>query len=71
MLFNTPLLLFSHVFSALHMACIGQHVEVARMLLKLGLKDSEDASGTTAQQLTWKPDVVEVFKCGIPNTSAV
>lgn len=59
------------VLSALHMACIGQHAEAAKMLLQLGLKDSEDASGTTAQQLTKKPDVVKVFKCGIHDTSAV
>ncbi|XP_050933553.1 ankyrin repeat domain-containing protein 16 isoform X2 [Lates calcarifer] len=50
--------------TALHMACIGQHAGVARMLLQLGLKDSEDASGTTAQQFAKKPDVMRVFECG-------
>ncbi|XP_069569234.1 ankyrin repeat domain-containing protein 16 [Brachyistius frenatus] len=55
--------------TALHMACIGQHTEAARTLLLLGLKDSEDASGTTARQLARKPAVVQVFECGLPNTS--
>nr|XP_046234460.1 ankyrin repeat domain-containing protein 16 [Scatophagus argus] len=48
--------------SALHMASIGQHADAARTLLQLGLKDSEDALGTTAQQLAKKPDVVRVFE---------
>lgn len=47
---------------ALHMACIGQHADAARTLLQLGLKDSEDASGTTARQLARKPHVVQVFE---------
>ncbi|CAI5637559.1 ankyrin repeat domain-containing protein 16 isoform X1 [Oreochromis niloticus] len=51
--------------TALHMACIGQHADAARMLLQLGLKDSEDASGTTARQLARKPDVVQVFECDL------
>lgn len=46
------------------MACIGQHPEAARTLLLLGLKDSEDASGTTARQLAVKQDVVRVFEGG-------
>uniref|UniRef100_A0A1A8JBD4 Ankyrin repeat domain-containing protein 16 n=2 Tax=Nothobranchius kuhntae TaxID=321403 RepID=A0A1A8JBD4_NOTKU len=49
--------------TALHMACIGQHAEAVRMLLMLGLKDSEDACGTRAQQLARKPAVVEAFTC--------
>ncbi|KAK2858736.1 hypothetical protein Q5P01_003356 [Channa striata] len=57
--------------TALHMACIGQHAEAVRMLLQLGLKDSEDASCTTAQQLAKKADVVQVFKCGAPYTSSL
>ncbi|XP_026182125.1 ankyrin repeat domain-containing protein 16 [Mastacembelus armatus] len=55
--------------TALHMACIGQHAEAARTLLQLGLKDSEDASGTTARHLAKKPDVVRVFECVLPDTS--
>lgn len=55
--------------TALHMACIGQHADVARILLQLGLKDSEDASGTTARQLAKKPDIVRAFECGVPDTS--
>lgn len=71
MLFTTLFLLISSVFSALHMACIGQHAEAARTLLQLGLKDSEDASGTTAQQLAKKPDVVQVFEYGLQDPSSV
>lgn len=56
-----------HFFSlpppALHMACIGQHAEAAKTLLQLGLKDSEDALGTTAQQHAKKLDIVKVFEC--------
>ncbi|KAM4570307.1 ankyrin repeat domain-containing protein 16 [Odontesthes bonariensis] len=51
--------------TALHMACIGQHAETVRMLLLLGLKDSEDASGTTARQLARKPGAVQAFQCGL------
>ncbi|KAM3588019.1 uncharacterized protein V6R79_019289 [Siganus canaliculatus] len=51
--------------SALHMACIGQHADTARILLQLGLKDSQDTSGITAQQLAKRPDVVRVFECGL------
>uniref|UniRef100_H3C536 Ankyrin repeat domain 16 n=1 Tax=Tetraodon nigroviridis TaxID=99883 RepID=H3C536_TETNG len=47
--------------SALHMACIGQHAGTAKVLLELGLRDSEDCCGTTAQQLAKKTDVVQVF----------
>lgn len=53
---------------ALHMACIGQHADAARTLLQLGLKDTEDASGTTAQQLAKKADVLQVFECGLSTT---
>ncbi|XP_061124544.1 ankyrin repeat domain-containing protein 16 [Syngnathus typhle] len=49
--------------TALHMASIGQHAEAARTLLQLGLKDSQDASGTTARQLAKKSDIVKVFEC--------
>uniref|UniRef100_A0A3P9JRA9 Ankyrin repeat domain-containing protein 16 n=1 Tax=Oryzias latipes TaxID=8090 RepID=A0A3P9JRA9_ORYLA len=49
--------------TALHMACIGQHAETVRILLLLGLKDSQDASGTMAQQLAKKPGVVQAFEC--------
>ncbi|XP_075932284.1 ankyrin repeat domain-containing protein 16 isoform X2 [Anarhichas minor] len=55
--------------TALHMACIGQHADTARTLLQLGLKDSEDACGTTAMQHARKPDVVRVFECGLPDPS--
>ncbi|KAM9824209.1 ankyrin repeat domain-containing protein 16 [Neosynchiropus ocellatus] len=48
--------------SALHMACIGQHAHVARTLLQLGLKDSEDSSGTTGRQLAVKPDLIQLFE---------
>lgn len=51
----------SSLLAALHMACIGQHAETARVLLALGLRDSEDCGGTTAQQLAQKADIVQVF----------
>ncbi|XP_071391690.1 ankyrin repeat domain-containing protein 16 [Centroberyx affinis] len=54
--------------TALHMACIGQHAEAAGTLLQLGLEDTEDASGSTAQQLAKKPDVLRVFQSGLPET---
>ncbi|XP_008053608.1 ankyrin repeat domain-containing protein 16 [Carlito syrichta] len=38
--------------SALHLACASQHVACAEFLLQSGLKDSEDAVDTMAQQLT-------------------
>lgn len=44
------------------MACIGQHAETAKALLELGLKDSEDCGGVTAQQLAEKTDVLQVFE---------
>lgn len=55
--------------TALHMAGIGQHAEAARTLLQLGLKDSGDESGTTARQLSRKPDVVQVFECDLAEKS--
>ncbi|XP_078137584.1 ankyrin repeat domain-containing protein 16 isoform X3 [Sander vitreus] len=55
--------------TALHMACIGQHADAAGTLLQLGLKDSEDASGTTARQHARKPDVVRVFECDLQDPS--
>ncbi|CAB1345894.1 unnamed protein product [Coregonus sp. 'balchen'] len=51
--------------TALHMACTGQHAEAVRTLLQLGLVDKVDASGTTAQQLAKKPDVLKVFECDL------
>ncbi|CAL8242529.1 unnamed protein product [Merluccius merluccius] len=48
--------------TALHMACGGQHAAAAGTLLRLGLRDSEDASGATARQLARKPDVLRVFE---------
>ncbi|KAK0131995.1 Ankyrin repeat domain-containing protein 16 [Merluccius polli] len=48
--------------TALHMACGGQHADAAGTLLRLGLRDSEDASGATARQLARKPDVLRVFE---------
>lgn len=44
------------------MACIGQHADAARALLQLGLEDSEDALGATAQQHAKKPEILQVFK---------
>uniref|UniRef100_UPI0037E98E8D ankyrin repeat domain-containing protein 16 n=1 Tax=Semicossyphus pulcher TaxID=241346 RepID=UPI0037E98E8D len=55
--------------TALHMAAIGQHADAARALLQLGLRDSGDASGTTARQFARKPDVVRVFESGLHDTS--
>ncbi|XP_068611386.1 ankyrin repeat domain-containing protein 16 [Brachionichthys hirsutus] len=55
--------------SALHMACTGQHADTATVLLQLGLRDSEDASGTTARQLAKKADVVRLFECGLQCSS--
>ncbi|XP_034529917.1 ankyrin repeat domain-containing protein 16 [Notolabrus celidotus] len=55
--------------TALHMASIGQHADTARTLLQLGLRDSEDSSGTRARQFARKPDVVRVFECGLADTS--
>lgn len=56
-------------FSALHMASIGQHAAAVRILLELGLRDSEDASGTSARQLARKQDVIKVFQSGSTDLS--
>ncbi|XP_046762976.1 ankyrin repeat domain-containing protein 16 isoform X3 [Gallus gallus] len=48
--------------SALHAACAGQHAAAAQILLSTGLQDSEDSTGTLAQQLARKPDVIQVFQ---------
>ncbi|XP_056311074.1 ankyrin repeat domain-containing protein 16 [Danio aesculapii] len=48
--------------SALHMACIGQHVDAVQMLLQMGLMDSEDNTGNTARQYVVKPHIKEVFE---------
>ncbi|XP_016139601.1 ankyrin repeat domain-containing protein 16-like [Sinocyclocheilus grahami] len=48
--------------SALHMACIGQHVDSVRMLLQLGLGDTEDNTGNTARQYAKKTLIKEVFE---------
>lgn len=53
--------LFS-LHAALHMASIGQCARTAEVLLELGLEDSRDCGGTTAQHLARKPDVVRVFE---------
>lgn len=66
---NGPLPPSYVLFPALHMASIGQHADAARTLLQLGLRDSEDASGTTARQHARKPDVVRVFQCGLTDPS--
>lgn len=54
-------ILFS-LHAALHMASIGQHAQTAEVLLELGLGDSGDCGGTTAQHLARTPDVVRVFE---------
>uniref|UniRef100_A0A8C8MJE5 Ankyrin repeat domain-containing protein 16 n=1 Tax=Oncorhynchus tshawytscha TaxID=74940 RepID=A0A8C8MJE5_ONCTS len=55
--------------TALHVACTGQHAEAVRTILQLGLVDVVDASGTTAQQLAKKPDVLRVFECDLTSTT--
>ncbi|XP_040611480.1 ankyrin repeat domain-containing protein 16 isoform X4 [Mesocricetus auratus] len=47
--------------SALHLACAGQHVACTKFLLQSGLKDSEDLTGTLAQQLTKCIDILRDF----------
>ncbi|XP_060101999.1 ankyrin repeat domain-containing protein 16 isoform X2 [Heteronotia binoei] len=54
--------------TALHMACVGQHAACAEILLRSGLQDSPDSSGTYAGQLAKKPDLLQLFK--EVNTSA-
>lgn len=51
------------VFSvpALHSACAGQQAGATQALLLLGLGDTPDTSGTTAQQIARKRDVLAAF----------
>ncbi|NWS22141.1 ANR16 protein, partial [Pachyramphus minor] len=48
--------------SALHAAVAGQQAEATRILLRAGLRDAPDGSGTLAQQLARKPEVIQVFQ---------
>ncbi|XP_054843819.1 ankyrin repeat domain-containing protein 16 [Eublepharis macularius] len=48
--------------TALHMACAGQHAACAQILLRAGLRDSPDNSGTYARQLAKKPHLLQLFK---------
>ncbi|KFP78054.1 Ankyrin repeat domain-containing protein 16, partial [Acanthisitta chloris] len=48
--------------SALHAACAGQQVAATRILLRAGLRDAPDATGTLARQLARKPDVIQLFQ---------
>ncbi|NXX76111.1 ANR16 protein, partial [Urocolius indicus] len=48
--------------SALHAACAGQQAAAARILLSAGLRDTPDGTGTLAQQLARRPDVIQVFQ---------
>ncbi|XP_051631411.1 ankyrin repeat domain-containing protein 16 isoform X5 [Manacus candei] len=48
--------------SALHAAVAGQQAEATRILLRAGLRDTPDGSGTLAQQLARKPEVIQVFQ---------
>lgn len=52
----------SCLFTALHMACAGQHAACVWILLQAGLQDSLDDTGTFARQLAKKPDVLQLFK---------
>ncbi|XP_016075253.1 PREDICTED: ankyrin repeat domain-containing protein 16 isoform X2 [Miniopterus natalensis] len=47
--------------SALHLACAGQHVACVEFLLRSGLRDSPDVTGTLAQQLTQSADILQYF----------
>ncbi|XP_036999457.2 ankyrin repeat domain-containing protein 16 [Artibeus jamaicensis] len=47
--------------SALHLACAGQHVACVQFLLRSGLRDSPDITGTLAQQLTRSADILRCF----------
>lgn len=47
---------------ALHAACAGQQADAARILLRAGLEDAPDGTGTLARQLARKPDVIQVFQ---------
>ncbi|KAJ1162908.1 hypothetical protein NDU88_003372 [Pleurodeles waltl] len=48
--------------SVLHMACAGQHTSCVQLLLESGLQDSSDTSGTFAQTLVRKPEILQLFK---------
>ncbi|XP_023590189.1 ankyrin repeat domain-containing protein 16 [Trichechus manatus latirostris] len=47
--------------SALHLACAGQHLPCTVFLLQSGLKDSPDITGTLAQQLTRRAEILQCF----------
>ncbi|XP_045668925.1 ankyrin repeat domain-containing protein 16 [Ursus americanus] len=47
--------------SALHLACAGQHTACVELLLRSGLSDFADVSGTLAQQLAHSADVLQCF----------
>ncbi|KAM6216219.1 ankyrin repeat domain-containing protein 16 [Rhynchocyon petersi] len=47
--------------SALHLACAGQHLPCVVFLLKCGLTDSPDITGTLARQLTKRADILQYF----------
>ncbi|XP_063009709.1 ankyrin repeat domain-containing protein 16 isoform X5 [Melospiza melodia melodia] len=48
--------------SALHAASAGQRAGAVGVLLRAGLRDAPDASGTLAQQLARSPDVIQLFR---------
>ncbi|XP_006891941.1 PREDICTED: ankyrin repeat domain-containing protein 16 [Elephantulus edwardii] len=47
--------------SALHLACAGQHLTCVLFLLKCGLTDYPDITGTLARQLTKRADILQYF----------
>lgn len=47
--------------SALHLACAGRHAACVEILLRSGLRDAPDVTGTPAQQLTHSTDVLQCF----------
>ncbi|ELK16894.1 ankyrin repeat domain-containing protein 16 isoform X1 [Pteropus alecto] len=47
--------------SALHLACAGQHAACVEFLLRSGLRDAPDVTGTSAQQLIHSTDVLQCF----------
>ncbi|XP_064589965.1 ankyrin repeat domain-containing protein 16, partial [Zonotrichia leucophrys gambelii] len=48
--------------SALHAASAGQRAGAVGALLRAGLQDAPDATGTLAQQLARSPDVIQLFQ---------
>ncbi|NWX13431.1 ANR16 protein, partial [Aegotheles bennettii] len=48
--------------SALHTACAAQQAAAVRILLRAGLRDAPDGTGTLAQQLARRADVIQVFQ---------